>query len=379
MAIRERQSLFLCIVLAAGLLIFFSPEDGLAKARKILTTASQAKPPSWLNLVPEADKSYFYFVGRSSGARSPEDAENEAAFDAVRQVVAMIGVDASFSYERLRRTADLLLIDRLAISGGSQVIGIKRLAAYFEKQILTEGDTMKTSYNAHLLVRYPREELQAEITRLEQESTGRVKIAEKLLAEGFRLEADNLPEEAFAKVSEALRLIDGSSIHASGETLNRLAGLKNPVFTAMRRLGLKLHRVVVEPVAVNKKTDNSPVKDSVLTAELARALSNHGFQPEKISENSRAGILPRVVTSCREEDGSVLGDGFCLSRWTAAIALIDPQDDSIFFTETYSAKGFGPDMQRAGFDAQRKLRIEIFARFARSASDRFNSKVKDGG
>lgn len=360
-------------------MIFFSHEEVQAMARRITTTASQAKPPHWVNLVPEADKNYFYFVGRSTGARSPEDAENEAAFDAVRQVVTMIGVDASFSYERLRRTADLLLNDRLAISGSSQVIGIKRLAAYFEKQTVTEGDTMKTSYNSHLLVRYPREELQAEITRLEEESAGRVKTAEKLLAEGFRLEADSLPEEAFSKVSEALRLIDGSSIHASGETLNRLAGLKNPVFAAVRRLGLKLRRVVVEPVAVNKKTEDSPVKDSVLTDELARALSKCGFHPEKNSENSHAGILPRVVASCREEGGSVLGDGFFLSRWTAAIAFIDPQDDSILFTETYSAKGFGPDMQRAGFDAQRKLRIEIFARFARSASDRFNSNVKNGG
>ena len=72
-----------------------------------------------------------------------------------------------------------------------------------------------------------------------------------------------------------------------------------------------------------------------------------------------------------------LDDGFCFSRWTATISLQDPQDSSVIFSELFTAKGFGPDEKRAAMDAQRKLRLEAFLKFATLARDKFDMSMEE--
>ncbi|HUU30010.1 MAG TPA: hypothetical protein VM123_19570 [archaeon] len=378
MAVHERHLTAGFPALTLILSILLCTSAGTAAGRRISIEASQRRVPEWVRRVPEADGTYLYFVGRSTGARSLEDSESEAAFDAVRQIVTMTGVEASFTYERLRRTSDLLVTDKLDVSGESDVIGLKRLATYYQKHVSAEGDTVKTSYNTHLLVRYPIKELEAERARLEQESESRVKIAEKLFAESLRLEEAKAWEEAFLKTGEVLQLIESPTVHATNESLIRLSTLRTPVLEAARRLGLQLRRVAVEPVAVTDSQNKRSIPDSVLTDCLADALLNQGFQPEKSVNSLRAKVLPRVVATCREDGSSSLDHSFCLSRWTAAIRLVDPLDDSVLLSEIYSAKGFGPDPQRAGLDARRKLRAEIFTKFARAAGHKLDLSLQEG-
>jgi hypothetical protein len=76
---------------------------------------------------------------------------------------------------------------------------------------------------------------------------------------------------------------------------------------------------------------------------------------------------------------SSLEEGFCFSLWTATISMLDPRDDSVLLSEVYSAKGFGPDPTRAGLDAQRRLRVEVFSKFARQARDKFETSFGSGG
>ena len=115
---------------ALFLLLLDSLSAGPAAGGKIQVEKSRRKAPDWTIRVPQADDHYLYFVGRATGARTLEDAESDAAANAIAQIVTAIGVEASFSYDRLRREAELLLEDRLSFSGGSHIIGLER-SGYF--------------------------------------------------------------------------------------------------------------------------------------------------------------------------------------------------------------------------------------------------------
>ena len=361
------------------LFFFFSLAVTSATAGKLHVEKSRRKAPDWTSSVPAADESYLYFVGRATGARTLEDAESDAAANAIGQIVTAIGVEASFTYDRLRKEASLLLEDRLAISGSSHIIGLKRMESYYEKQTVNEGDSVKKTFNAHVLVRYPRESLLREIARLEQESTARVQIAERLLADSFRLEDSGAYDKAYRKQVQVLELARKPAIHLPEKAARRLSMLRDRAVEAARDLSFMLRRVSVEPVEIGDKHSEETAKTSVFTEALENALLKAGFQPERLALSVRAGVAPKVIASCREDGVSSLDEGFCFSRWSATISMLDPRDDSVLLSQVYSAKGFGPDPARAGLDAQRKLRIEVFGKFARQARDKFQTSYGSGG
>jgi len=364
---------------ALFLLLLVSLSAGPAAGGKIQVEKSRRKAPDWTIRVPQADDHYLYFVGRATGARTLEDAESDAAANAIAQIVTAIGVEASFSYDRLRREAELLLEDRLSFSGGSHIIGLERTESYYETQTVYEDDSVKTSYNAHVLVRYPRQSLQSEIARLEQESTDRVQIAEKLLAEAFRLEDSGAFDRAYYKQVKVVELTQKPGVHLSEKAAGRLATLRERAIEAARDLSFMLRRVSVESVEVGSKQSGEMGKASVFTEALENALLKAGFQPERTGQSIRWEIVPKVIASCRENGASRLDEGFCFSLWTATISMLDPRDDSVLLSEVYSAKGFGPDPARAGLDAQRKLRVEVFSKFALQARDKFKTISGSGG
>ena len=350
-----------------------------AAAGKVRVEKSQRTIPDWTRRVPEADENYLYFVGRATGTRTLEDAESDAAANAIRQIVTAIGVEASFTYDRLRKEADFLLQDRLSLSGSSHIIGLKRIESYYEKQIINEGDSVKTTFNAHVLVRYPRESLQTEIARLEQESTDRVQIAEKLLKDALRLEESGAFDGAYRKQIKVVELTQKPSVHLSEAAARRLAMLRHRAIEAARDLSFMLRRISVEPVEIGDRPSGEMGQASVFTEALENALLKAGFQPERIEQSIRAEVVPKVIVSCRENGVSSLDAGFYFSLWTATISVLDPRDDSVLLSEVYSAKGFGPDPARAGLDAQRKLRVEVFNTFARQARDKFEKNFGSGG
>jgi len=329
--------------------------------------------------VPEADEKHLYFVGRATGARTLEDAESDAAANAIRQIVTAIGVEASFTYDRLRRQADLLLEDRLSVNGGSRIIGLKRMESYYEKQTLNEGDSVRTTFNAHLLVRYPRKSLQTEIARLERESTHRVQIAEKQLAEALRLAESGALDGAYSKLVKVLELSSKPGIHLSNAAARRVVALEQRAVERVRELSFMLRRVSVEPVEIGNTHSGEMVQVSLFTEALENALINEGFQPERTTYSPGAAVVATVKAACREEVVSCLDKDFYLSRWSAAVHMLDPRDDSLLLSGVYSAKGFGPDPIRAGLEAQRKLRIEVFNKFARQARDKFETNFGSGG
>ena len=236
---------------------------------------------------------------------------------------------------------------------------------------------MNTSYTSHLLVRYPRNNLKTERERLGKEVDSRLQIVERYFAEAIRCEDDGLHEESFDNINQALNLLESPAPHASSESLRRIQLLKRPVVEMACRLSSELGRIAVEPVSVSDELGNNIRQDPILTEALTRVLLDKGFRAEKPGTDSQTIAPPKVVAFCRDEGADRLEDGFCFSRWTAAISLQDPRDNSVIFSELFTAKGFGPDEKRAAMDAQRKLKLEAFTQFARLARDKFDMSIEE--
>jgi hypothetical protein len=360
------------VVAALFFFCILSGPAGIAATGRDRVERSQARAPEWISKVPETDREYLYFVGRATGERSLDAAEQDAAADAIRQIVTLLGVDASFSYDRLRREAELILSDRVTVSGSSVVQGMKRMNTYFEKHTFSLNDTLQTAYDAHLLVRYPVSSLEAEKKKMELESLDRVTQAGEALELGRKLESGGKAGQALLRYREALELTEGTIVFSSAEIAGRRRDLRREALSAAGRLGLGLRLVAVFPVEMGGGVGGSARSDSLMTDALASALQQEGFLTEYGSGAAETAYLPRVSASCREVRTQALEAGFWMSLWTASIRLADPRDEEVFYTGVLNAKGFGPDPERAGLDARRKLRAEVFGRFASSARERLD-------
>ncbi len=352
----------------------FSPAcAGAAPAPGIKVESSQRKAPKWVSRAPAADAEYLYFVGRATASPTLEGAEQDAAADALRQIVSMIRLTASVSYERLRQEAGLLLEDRVSFEGDARVTGLKRLETYYQKVYYHNGDSLTTRYHVSLLVRYPRQSLAREKQRMEQEAVKRVRMAGELLTEGRRSESRNDGAEALERYLQALRHLDSPVIFLlpSGED-DRCVRLKSALLAAARSLSLRQRQVRVGPVVVSRINEECSWQDSQMNAALEEAMLNHGFRPVGGHGNLPGGVLPCVSARCREEFADRLGEGFCISRWSAQISLLDPDENIILFQKVLTAKGFGADPERALLDARRRLRQEVFPEFAQLAWDKLD-------
>jgi hypothetical protein len=339
--------------------------------REIRVETSESKAPKWAGKVPGADEEYLYFVGRATGSLTLEGGEQDAAADALRQVVAMIGLTASLSYERLRREAELLLEDRVSFEGDARVVGLKRLETYYEKILYHTGDSLTTRYNVSLLVRYPRQSLNQEKARLEKEALSRVSMARELLSGGEKYESENDGAEALDRYLQGLRHLDGQVLFFL--PVSRYAGferLKQSLLASARRLCIEQGLVQIEPVVLSRSDDEQSWQDSQMSAALAEVMLNQGFKPAGRPGNYPQGILPRLSSRCTEEQVDKLGDDFFISRWSVAFGLLHPDENTILVQKVLTAKGFGADPERAGMDARRKLKNEVFPEFAVYARDK---------
>ncbi|MEA2063707.1 MAG: hypothetical protein U9P14_08425 [Gemmatimonadota bacterium] len=336
---------------------------------------SHRRVPEWVRRVPETDSEYLYFVGRSTGGITLEGAEQDAAAEALRQIVTMIGLEASWSYERIRSQSRLLLEDRVSLDGGARVVGLKRLETWYEKVLYRyrhhTGDSLSTRYNASILVRYPVRALAKERKRMEQEAIKRVKIAGEQLVEGRYLESLNLGSragEAMACYTEGLGLLEGPQTCFMPSSLTeRHVSLKRSLLESARSLGLRQRQVTVGPGRMSGNGGGETWQDEQMGAALGAAMQEHGFRLAREPENLPECIFMSAAAECRQERDASLGDGFYLSRWSASISFTGPDENTVLAREAFYAKGFGPDPERASSDALRKLRVEIFHTFARQA------------
>ena len=358
-----RLAFYALLILSAGPL----------PARTVQVERSHPKPPRWSVQVPEADEVYLYYVGRATGAASLEAAETDAAAEVVRQIVTELGLEAWFSYDRLRSEAGLLLTDRIGLSGDSRIIGLKRVETYYIKQLAERGNTVKTTYDASLLARYPRESFEREVERLNQEAAARAAEAEKRLAAAQEFERKGAWDAAWAGVTAILELTAIPAPRASAGDLRRMLASRQKAADLGRRLGPRLRRLAIRPVEILAAENGGQAEDESLTASLENSLQGQGFLPESSDSLVTAGLLPVVETFLSDEGGSMLGTGFHLSRWNASFKVLDPRGKTVLFSEVYPVKGFGADPQRAALDARRKLRVEVIDKFSRVARDKFDN------
>ncbi len=371
---RLRCNSWLLILLATALAT--APVAAAATIKKIKTERSHRSAPGWTVRPPETDGRYLYFVGRATGAASLEAAENDAAADVVRQIVTLIGLEASFNYERVRSQAGLLLTDRLELAGDSRIIGLKRIEFYFEKQITKESNSLKNHWNAHVLARYPVESLENETARLEQLGEVRVSTAENLLAQSRRLAASGFNERAWQRVSEGLETTGKLSVVAGPATSSRLAVVRQRLVACARQLSVPLRRVTVDVIELPGDANQD---GQVLSRSLETALRDKGFAVERGTEAASAGALLLASLALSELNGYQLEPGFHCSRWNAALSVNDPSGRNILFSAEYAVKGFGIDPERAVLDAMRKLRTEVFVKFATQALEHFQYNLAGEG
>lgn len=336
-------------------------------AERVELERSHRSLPEWVTRVPDTDEEHLYFVGRGSGASTLEAAETDAAADAVRQIVTMVGVDGALSYDRLRLEAGLLLQDRLALSGSSPVVGLKRLSTYYEKNTVTGPAGLRTYYDSHLLVRFPLGSLNAARMKLEQETTDRVRKAENLLSSGRGREDSGETRQALDSYREALSLLDGSPAAFGADPAQR-AGLRRELETAVFRTGVSSRVLAIETTAGEEVTDRESIGEAVFSSLL-----EEGFIPSRESALSPMSTLPRLHAEYSRADAARLEQGFWLSLWNASFRLVNPISGEVILACDYTVKGFGPDIERAGLDARRKMRLEVFPRFAREARQRLDS------
>lgn len=336
-------------------------------AERVELERSHRSRPEWVTRVPETDGEYLYFVGRGSGASSLEAAETDAAADAVRQIVTMIGVDGAFSYDRLRHEAGLLLQDRLTLTGSSPVVGLKRISTYYEKSTVTGSAEQRAYYDSHLLVRFPVGSLNEARVKLEQDATDRVRKAEYLFATGMVQEEAGKHRQACDSYREALCLLDGAPA-AFGADPSRRGELRRALETAVFRTGLSSRFLAIETASGEQVTDRESIGKAVFSSLL-----EEGFIPSTETDISSVAPLPRLHAEYSGAETVRLEQGFWFSLWSASLRLVNPLSGEVILAGEYTAKGFGPDIERAGLDARRKMRLEIFPRFAREARERLDS------
>ncbi|MBW7995505.1 MAG: hypothetical protein FVQ81_02815 [Candidatus Glassbacteria bacterium] len=367
-------------LVAAGVLCAPAlPAGGRLAGGEIEIQRSHRRAPEWTVRTPDADRTYLYFVGRATNAPSLEAAENDAAADVVRQIVTAIGLEASFNYDRLRSEADVLLADRIELAGNSRIVGLKRIETYYEKQTITGDRSVKTSWNAHVLARYPVESLENETSRLEQLAKARVSTAESQLAESRRMESLGYPHRAWDLVAEALELTGQLSVLTDPATGSRIAMVRQQLVDRARALSIPLRRVSVGELEF--PGGDVPADDGgrSIQSALEADLRDEGFGIERSSEAAAAGALPIVSLVVTEETGYKIEPGFHFSRWSAALSISEPGGGSMLFGNVYPLKGFGIDPARAALDAMRKLRTEILPKFAAEAWRHFECNLAGEG
>ncbi len=364
------------LLLAVAGLTAAAAAEGAGNPQVKTVERSHRSAPGWTVRPPETDGRYLYFVGRAGGAASLEAAENDAAAEIIRQIVSLIGLEASFNYERVRSQAGLLLTDRIKLAGDSRIIGLKRIETYYEKQTVQEGNSVKNSWNAHVLARYPVESLQNESARLEQLGQARVSTAENLLARSRRLTASGFNERAWERVARGLEITGKLSVVADPSTSSRLAVVRQRLVDRARELSVPLRRVTV---GVIEFSDGAQHDEQAMAHALESALRGKGFAVERGTEAVAAAALSVVSLRLSELNAYRMQPGFYFSRWHAALSVSDPRDRDILFSAEYPVKGFGADPERAALDAMRKLNTEVFTQFAAQAMERFDYQLAEEG
>ncbi len=179
----------------------------------VLVSSSQRKPPSWITVIPE-ERRYFYYVGTSTDSPNFDAGKEQALSDALSQVVATIGVRATStaSYEEryFAEQFTTTIESELLTRGKAKLQDAEVKEIYFEQWKLEEGTQI---FRVWLLLKYGKDEIAKEQERLAtllKLKSGEVLKYEELAAQNEK--ANKLIDAVFAHLNAsvaALKLEDG--------------------------------------------------------------------------------------------------------------------------------------------------------------------------
>jgi hypothetical protein len=190
-----------------------TPKKAELQSGPVLVSSSQRKPPSWVTVIPE-DGRYFYYLGTSTDSPNFDAGKEEALSDALSQVVATIGVraTATASYEEryFAEQFTTTIESELFTRGKAKLQDAEVKEIYFEQWKLEDGTPI---FRVWLLLKYGKDEIMKEQERLAtllRLKSGEVLKYEELAAQ--KKGANKLIDAVFAHLNAsvaALKLEDG--------------------------------------------------------------------------------------------------------------------------------------------------------------------------
>jgi hypothetical protein len=179
----------------------------------VLVSSSKKKPPSWITVIPE-EKRYFYYVGTSTDSPNFDAGKEQALSDALSQVVATIGVrataSASFEERYFAEQFTTTIESELLTRGKAKLQDAEVKEIYFEQWKPRDGTPI---FRVWLLLKYGKDAITQEQERLA--TLLRLKSSEVLKYEELAAQneqANKLIDAVFAHLNAsvaALKLEDG--------------------------------------------------------------------------------------------------------------------------------------------------------------------------
>lgn len=144
--------------------------------------------PSWITKLPKENKKQIYFTGTSSEKYSKKEAEAAAIDDAVRKMVSYMGLEASLFREDIRTEFYSSIQDQLNMKGTANIYGFSVKEKFIEE---IKNEWGEKFYTAHVLVEWPKLQINKEKLLRQSNFNNRIKNAEVLIAEASSVSQNN--------------------------------------------------------------------------------------------------------------------------------------------------------------------------------------------
>jgi hypothetical protein len=150
------------------------------------------------------DDRYLYVPGVATGASSLEEGKRRAVLQAVSEIVQFFGYTSTVEYNEKRTELSTKILDQFTAASGDA-----RVRGSMVEDLRWERDPGKGTYDVYVIVRFPKEEIHRERTRLLREEAERHWLVQKCLRDGAAAEGQGDVRTALAQYVQALRLCAG--------------------------------------------------------------------------------------------------------------------------------------------------------------------------
>lgn len=310
-----------CSLLLAAVLVI----AGCASSQPtVVRESSSPSRPKWIESVPQNPR-YLHFVGSRSGANSLEEGRDAAYAQALSQVAQYLGVKITSAGKFVESTVESENKLRAEVRSTSEgrIQGAEVHDTYHESVTRHVNGRSFGRFDVWVLVRFPREEAEAERARQNRAKAARVESALAHLQDGIRARESGDVRKAhfhFRQGEIELSALDEAiEINAGGFATSR--DLQRALLQARNEAQSERRRTFI---VYEEQSLGRPSQDAVVPGTLAKVLSGEGFSvlpPAAGSPSDTSGgrqvagqvgaSIALLVSARVEQTGYVLGNPSC--------------------------------------------------------------------